>query len=77
VPVANSPFGDLNYDSTQQDYTSVEIEALQENIPNGTESAEIQQILQDLDQRYKDFTQQIEMWEERSSGLTSQIKSLS
>jgi len=64
---------------TQQDYTRIraEIEALQENIPNGTESAEIQQILQDLDQRYKDFTQQIEMWEERSSGLTSQIKSLS
>jgi len=59
---------DLNYDSTQQDYTRIraEIEA-QENIPNGTESAEIQQILQDLDQRYKDFTQQIEMWEERSS----------
>jgi len=26
---------------------------MQENIPNGTESAEIQQILQDLDQRYK------------------------
>jgi len=70
---------DLNYDSTQQDYTRIraEIEALQENIPNGTESAEIQQILQDLDQRYKDFTQQIEMWEERFSGLTSQIKSLS
>jgi len=65
---------DLNYDSTQQDYTRIraEIEALQENIPNGTESAEIQQILQDLDQRYKDFTQQIEMWEERFSGLTSQ-----
>jgi hypothetical protein len=65
---------DLDSDSTQQDYTSIraEIEALQANISNGTQEAgQVQQILLDLDQRYRDLTQQIEMWEERFSGVTS------
>lgn len=65
---------DLDSDSTQQEYTSTraEIEALQANIPNGTQEAEqIQQILLDLNQRYGDLTQHIEMWEERFSTVTS------
>ncbi|MBE9020643.1 hypothetical protein IQ272_31860, partial [Chroococcidiopsidales cyanobacterium LEGE 13417] len=31
----------------------------------------MQQILQSIDRRYKELTQQIEIWEERSSGVTS------
>lgn len=64
----------LDDNSTQQDYanTRVEIETLARSIPNDTqEIVVVQQILQSIDRRYKELTQQIEIWEERSSGVTS------
>ncbi len=64
----------LNDDSTQLSYirTRTEITNLAQNLDDGTEYAsQVEQILQDLDQGYKDLTQQIEIWEERSSSVTS------
>ncbi len=64
----------LNDDSTQLAYirTRAEIASLAQNLEDGTEEAvQVEQILQDLDQGYKDLTQQIEIWEERSSSVTS------
>lgn len=63
----------LDDSSTQQDYanTRVEIETLARSIPNDTQEIIVQQILQSIDRRYKELTQQIEIWEERSSGVTS------
>ena len=64
----------LNDDSTQQNYTNThsEIAILARRIPDGTpEAVEVQQILHSIDRCYKELTQSIEIWEERSSGVTS------
>jgi hypothetical protein len=64
----------LNDDATQQDYISIraEIATLARSISNSSQEAvEVQQILQNLDQRYRELSQQIEIWEERASSLTS------
>jgi|GEM_PF-441870 hypothetical protein len=65
----------LNDDSTQQDYIDIrsQIETLTRGIPDSLpENIEVQQILQNLDQRYKELSQQIDIWQERCSGVTSQ-----
>ncbi|MBD2364931.1 hypothetical protein H6G36_27855 [Anabaena minutissima FACHB-250] len=69
----------LNDDATQQDYISIRagIETLARSIPNSSQDAvEVKQILQNLDQRYRELSQQIEIWEERSSGVTSKSQIL-
>ncbi len=69
----------LNDDGTQQDYISIlaEIQTLAQNIPNGSQEAiEVQRIIQNLNERYRELSQQIEIWEERSSGVNSQSQIL-
>lgn len=69
----------LNDDATQQDYISIraQIKTFAQSIPNSSQEAvEVQQILQNLEQRYRELSQQIEIWEERSSGVTSKSQIL-
>lgn len=69
----------LNDDATQQDYISIraEIENFARIIPdNSQEAIEAQQIIQNVNHRYRELSQQIEIWEERSSSVTSQSQIL-
>lgn len=58
---------------TQQDYilSCQEIEALARSAPSVMEEEAFEQIVQELKQRLNDLTQQVEIWEEQSSGLDS------
>ena len=61
-----------NY-ATQQNYTHTrsEIETLAQDVPAVVESEVYRQVVQDLAQRYNDLTQQVKIWEERSSAVDS------
>lgn len=64
----------LNDDSTQQDYIRIraEVETLARSIPNSSQSfIEIQEIIKNLDCGFQELSQKIEIWQERSSGVTS------
>ncbi len=63
----------LGNSPTQQDYLSTrgEIEALAHAVPTVKQEESYEQILQNLNQRYDELTQQVEIWEEKSVGLDS------
>ncbi len=58
---------------TQQDYLSARtaIEAMAQVTPSVKQEEDYERILQELNQHHKNLTQQVEIWEERSSGLDS------
>lgn len=65
---------ELNDYSTQADFQRVigEINAITQNIPSDrSEQAEVQCLLQALNQQYQELNQRIEAWEERASSLAS------
>jgi len=63
----------LGNSPTQQDYRSTReaIEALAQATPPVKQDEAYEQISQELDQRLNDLTQQVEIWEEQSTGLVS------
>ncbi len=63
----------LGNSPTQQDYLSTreEIEALAQATPAVKQNEAYEQILLDLNQAYDTLTQQVEIWEEQSTGLVS------
>jgi hypothetical protein len=67
-------YNQLNENSTQEDYsrTRAEITTLAQRIPDrADEAGEVRQVLQDIEQRYQELNQKIEIWEERASGVIS------
>ncbi|MCY7273803.1 MAG: hypothetical protein LH702_08650, partial [Phormidesmis sp. CAN_BIN44] len=66
-------YNSLGNSPTQQDYRSTReaIEALAQATPPVKQDEAYEQISQELDQRLNDLTQQVEIWEEQSTGLVS------
>ncbi|OUC12874.1 MAG: hypothetical protein B0A82_20170 [Alkalinema sp. CACIAM 70d] len=63
----------LSHSPTQQEYILArqEIETLAHSAPAVTEEEIFEQTVQEIEQRLNDLTQQVEIWEEQSSGLDS------